>query len=1237
MNCRNLRIGAAGVFTVLGLIAETLNAQTTHTWDGGSATSNNWSDAANWDAAGAPTQPGTGVANIVFGGGLRLTPLVQAPYDVNSLRFNSSAGAFAIGGAGSLTVGGGGIANNDTQQQAFIVPLVLGANPTWNAASGDLAYSAVTFNGNEITLDGANDHFFGSPVTGPTGSIIKNGAGNVTFSGNSSSLAAFTLNAGTLQINSATGTLGAAAVTLNGGSIEAFGSTRTLINTLALRGDFSTVGIQNLTFSGAATLNDDRAITIDNSALTSFSGIIGQDAAGRGITKLGAGTLQFVGASANTYTGTTAVHEGTLILAKSSGVNAVAGNLTVGNGAGTDTVRLGASNQIPNTTVVTVNSSGVLDINGFSDVFLSLVIDRGAVTIGAGSLNIGTSVTMTGGSITSTGPGQLVLSGALNTNAADVAATIDGGFSIAGNIRTFTVADGSAAHDLDITAAVSGAGGGIIKNGPGVIRFAGGAANAFTVGVAINEGALLLAKPANVAAVGAGSITVGDGIGGTDADVLRLEQNHQIPDVNVSTVSVNPSGHFDLNGFNETIFNLQLNAGHVSGGTISFVGGVTSTAQSASATIASNVDLLGATTQFNVNDGSVADDLILSGVMQNGNFSKTGTGTLKITGTAANTATLFQVTTGTVIVEKNTGLDAVGGSQLIISDGAGPPQSDVLRYGANDHQLSDSISVLINSNGLFDLNGRSDTIGALIFNGGGVVETGPGTLTVSQVSSNLSATAGTINGNLNLNDGARLFSIANSPVSAIDLTVTATLSNGTLVKQGAGTLALSGSAMLSPISYQLDEGGLSASGLILAAAHSFVQNAGTFAGSLTNRGSFIYNSGAFSGQLTNEFTGIVAFNATLSGGAVIHTGTLRGQGRITNVVANGGTIRAENGTLTLAAAGNTNTGRIEAGAGAQVLYSQGLTTNSGQIALTGGAFDNNNVAMGNPGAIAGYGTLRTGGLTNTGTVNVGGSLDVLGPVTNDGTVSTQAGTTGRFFGPVNGPGGYPGTGTVMFLNTFSPGASPAVVNFGGDVVFGSEANLLMELGGTLPGAQHDQLAIAGNAALAGTLDVALIDGFVPGSNQDFVLATYGSRTGTFDAVEFPPLPADLTWSLDYGATALTLSVTSTLLPGDINQDGQVDRSDAALFTPHLGTSAGSVWTTGDFDGDGMTTLQDLALQQANFGAMLPAAPSAAAVPESDTWLVCMAGLLAAAGLRPRRPSRRSQKSQAPVANRRLSR
>jgi len=76
-------------------------------------------------------------------------------------------------------------------------------------------------------------------------------------------------------------------------------------------------------------------------------------------------------------------------------------------------------------------------------------------------------------------------------------------------------------------------------------------------------------------------------------------------------------------------------------------------------------------------------------------------------------------------------------------------------------------------------------------------------------------------------------------------------------------------------------------------------------------------------------------------------------------------------------------------------------------------------------------------------------------------------------------------------------------------------------------------------------------------------------------------------------------------PGDINLDQIVDRTDLALFAPHLGTASGAIWTSGDFNGDGRTTLHDLALQQANFAATLPspAASSADTVPEPSTWVM----------------------------------
>ena len=71
-----------------------------------------------------------------------------------------------------------------------------------------------------------------------------------------------------------------------------------------------------------------------------------------GLTKNGAGTLVFSGASAaaaNTYTGTTAVNAGTLQLSKLAGVTSVAGPLTIGTGTAGNSGRAkhGASARSP--------------------------------------------------------------------------------------------------------------------------------------------------------------------------------------------------------------------------------------------------------------------------------------------------------------------------------------------------------------------------------------------------------------------------------------------------------------------------------------------------------------------------------------------------------------------------------------------------------------------------------------------------------------------------------------------------------------------------------------------------------------------------------------------------------------------------------------------------------------------------------------------------------------------------
>jgi hypothetical protein len=81
------------------------------------------------------------------------------------------------------------------------------------------------------------------------------------------------------------------------------------------------------------------------------------------------------------------------------------------------------------------------------------------------------------------------------------------------------------------------------------------------------------------------------------------------------------------------------------------------------------------------------------------------------------------------------------------------------------------------------------------------------------------------------------------------------------------------------------------------------------------------------------------------------------------------------------------------------------------------------------------------------------------------------------------------------------------------------------------------------------------------------------------------------------------------MPGDIDQDGDVDRTDAALFSHHFGTTTGAVWTTGDFDSDGKTALADWALLQTHLGQTAGPSPSIAAVPEPSTVSIVHIALL----------------------------
>jgi fibronectin-binding autotransporter adhesin len=170
-------------------------------------------------------------------------------------------------------------------------------------------------------------------------------------------------------------------------------------------------GALNLGTSLAHTFNiNDGAASIDLDISEVISGT------GAAITKTtGLGTLQFSGSGANTYTGTTTVTAGSLILNKSPNTVAIAGNTTINGG----TLKLGASNQFGSASIVNL-SSGTFDLNGNNATLSAFTYTGGTFTQGGGTLSLssnGTALTMRdttiSGPLALTGGGSIVFD---NTN-----------------------------------------------------------------------------------------------------------------------------------------------------------------------------------------------------------------------------------------------------------------------------------------------------------------------------------------------------------------------------------------------------------------------------------------------------------------------------------------------------------------------------------------------------------------------------------------------------------------------------------------------------------------------------------------------------------------------------------------------------------------------------------------------------------------------------------------------------
>jgi autotransporter-associated beta strand protein len=271
-----------------------------------------------------------------------------------------------------------------------------------------------------------------------------------------------------------------------------------------------------------------------------------------GITSAGAtGNVQSTGTRSFSTTANY-IYNGSANQSAGNGLPGTVSNLTIANTGG------GGNN-----TVTLVNNVGITN---------ALTVNSGVLAMGANNITTVGSVNMTGTSIT--GTGTLTLAGNVTTNASPTASTISAPISLGGSSRTFDVDDTAAIPDLNLTGAISGAGG-IIKTGIGSMNLAN-AGNSYGGSTTANQGILRIAA-----------------FGGT------------IP--NGSALIINST--LDLNGNSETVGSLA-----------------------GSGTVTSN-----AGTTMTLTAGGDNTSTNFSGVIQNGSstgvsLSKTGTGALSLSG-----------------------------------------------------------------------------------------------------------------------------------------------------------------------------------------------------------------------------------------------------------------------------------------------------------------------------------------------------------------------------------------------------------------------------------------------------------------------------------------------------------------------------------------------------------------------------------------------------------------------------
>jgi len=891
-------------------------------------------------------------------------------------------GATGATNPGNFTSNARGTLTQDVANNKFTFTASTGTR-TWNTTDGtwdNLTTASFVEGDQKFSVGDAvvfNDPATAATVTlvgalVPTSVAVTN-TNNYTFSGTgylSGSTALSKAGTGTLTMNN--GHTFTGGITITGGTLEIGGA--------------GALGVNGAINSYAGAVANAGTLKINSTAAQTLAGVI----SGTGtLVKDNSGTLTLTGI--NTYSGGTTVNGGNLLLnngADVSGTGRVAGTVTVNSGAtltlnGANTAGLGWNNQV---TALTINGGTVDAISG-SHIW-----------------NITSGITMTGGKM-QTNSGVSTTSGlqlewnrtSVTTNAAATSAEIAGRINIRNDNSytgiSFTVADGAAATDLLVSAAITqaAAGLGITKAGAGLMSLTG--VNSFSGGTTISAGTLEIGGAGQL-----GSGAYGGAIANAGTFKFNSTANQTLSGIlsGAGTFVKDNTSTLTLTGVNTytgattiTAGTLEIGgAGQLNSGT--YAGAIanagTLKVKSTAAQTFSGV-ISGAGTLVKENTGVLslsAQNTFTGGTTVNA-------GTLKLTGGGGASGTIR----GTITVNSGATFDL----------GAG----DVTGYGGGASALTTINLVGGTMNVSVAGTGLNQTLGGATINMTGASLTGVANSNLdffqgtSAINTLASAATSTISGvKLQVRQaGGLTFTIADG-VAATDLQVNSVISSEAsfttqpVIKAGAGVMTLTG------INTYTGPTQITAGTLELGGAGQL--GSGTYAATITNAATFKVNSTA---------------NQTLSG-------VLGGAGNF---------VKDNAGVLTVSGTSNTYTGPVTVQGGYLVVT--GTLPNNSALSLLPASAAGAGITFVNNAANlpANISTLTMGNATGTSQLafDLGTASDTLATsaaaVANGSIVLSANGATG--FGPgtynlISAASGLTTTGATYSLGTLPGGYTYAV-------------------------------------------------------------------------------------------------------------------------------------------------------------------------------------------------------------------